>query len=975
MEFRVLGPVEVNDGERTVAPKRDKERRVLAVLLAHANDVVSRHRLAEALWREVDGPEHAVRAVQTHVSRLRSILGAAGERLVSRPAGYRLRVEPGELDSYRFERLLDQARRRTGEDPAEALELFDRALQLWRGSPYGELRDEEFALADALRLEELRLVGLEDRIEARLALGQHEEVVGELEARCAEHPLRERLRSQLMLALHRSGRRPEALRAFEAYRRMLADELGLDPSPGLRTLEARILDHDPALARQPVSRRTPQRVVGPVSSFVGREVEFAGLSRRLAAGRVLSITGPGGVGKTRLALRVAAAVAERYADGVVVCELAAVGDPEAVVPAIATGLGVQRRPDRSVVDSMAEVLRTRTMLLVVDNCEHVVEAAASVISVLVGTCPTVTVLATSRERLAVDGEQVWRLDPLPVEAAVELFCERVRAVRPDLDCEGQARVEIIDICGRLDGLPLAIELAAAQSAAMNPADLVQRLDDRFVLLDRGSRSSPDRHRSLRAVVAWSYERLGESQRLLFDRLSVFAGSFTLEAAEEVCAGDGVRRDHVPQLVADLVEASLVTLAGDTDVARYRLLETLRSYGRDQLEGSGGTREWRQRHTDYYLGLAARADEGLGGADEGRWVRRLDAQIDELRAAHRWMVSEEDTDRALRLSAALHGYAYRTLRAEVFSWAEEAALLPGARSHAILPLVLGSAATGAWGRGDLAAARRLAEDGLAAAAGAPSGHLALQALTGVELFEGELQVAEAHSRRAAELAEAAGDQFQALVNRSTYTLALAYSGQTERAIEEAEIVFMAGRDLHCPSANAWARFQLGEVLMDQDPSRALTLIEGSLELAAAVGNTFLVGVAGVSATTIRARHGDPHQALLGFPELIALWHRAGNWTQQWTMLRSLVSTLVRLGQDEPAAMIYGALTASPTAPPLFGADGARLAVAVDTIERRAGRAQCGAWVDRGRHLTDDEVIAIARAASSRPPSALHPGAES
>ncbi|HEX2273228.1 MAG TPA: BTAD domain-containing putative transcriptional regulator [Acidimicrobiales bacterium] len=962
MEFRVLGPVEVGDGGQAMAPTRAKERCLLGVLLAHANHVVSADRVAEALWPGTGGPENAVRSVQTHVSRLRSALGPASERLLARPPGYLLRVEPGELDAQRFELLLDEARRRAGEEPDEALGLLEQALGLWRGPPYGEFRYDEFAVGEAVRLEELRLVAIEERIDARLALGRHEEEVGELEALCAEHPLRERLRSQLMVALYRSGRQPDALRAFESYRRLLAEELGLDPSPELRALERRILDHDPRLAPRRTAAGTPALVATPFTSFVGREAAVAEVIRHVADARLLTLIGPGGVGKTRLAVQVAAAVAGRFPDGVVLCELAAVADPDAVAPAIATALGIQPRPDRSVEASIADVLRTRRMLLVVDNCEHVVDAAASLLSTLIGSCPLVTVLATSRERLAIAGEQVWPLAPLPPEAAVELFCDRALAVRPDLDCEGQARADIVAICRRLDGLPLAIELAAAQMAAMNPADLVHRLDDRFRLLDRGSRSGPSRHRSLVAVVDWSYERLGRPQRRLFDRLSVFAGTFTLEAAEDVCAGDGVARGEIPELVAELVEVSLAALTGDTEVARYRLLETLRAYGRARLEGEGAARRWEERHADYHVELARRADVGLNGPEEGRWMRRLDAELDELRAAHRWALAHDDAERALALSAALHGYAYRSLRPELFAWAERAARLPGAVGHRLLPLVLGSAATGAWGRGDLAGARRLAEEAVRAAAGAPEGHLGSGGLAVTALFGGDLAEARAQGLRAAELADACGDPYQALVNRVTATLALAYGGHTQDAIDEAEAALAAARELGCPSARAWALYQLGEVLLDQDPPRALRLLDESHGLAAGVGSTFLTGVAGTSATSLRARHGDPEEALRRFPDLIDLWERAGNWTQQWTMLRSLVTTLARLGRDEPAAVLYGALTASHTAPPLFGADRERLAEVVTTIEERTGRQQLAAWVEQGCRLGDGEVVAFARAAA-------------
>ncbi|HEX6418222.1 MAG TPA: BTAD domain-containing putative transcriptional regulator [Acidimicrobiales bacterium] len=962
MEFRVLGPVEVGDGGSATTPTRDKERRLLALLLAHANEVVSADRAAAALWPGERRPADARRAVQTHVSRLRAALGREGDRVVTRPPGYLLRVEPGELDAERFAGLVGAARRRTAGDPGEALALLDRALGLWRGPPYGELRDEEFAAGDAVRLEELRLVAVEERIDARLALGHHEAEVGELEALCAEHPLRERMRGQLMLALYRSGRQADALRAFEQHRRTMAAELGLDPSPELRDLEARILDHDPGLALRAPGPVTPPAVAAPVTSFVGRAGDVADVLAALGSARLLTLVGPGGVGKTRLALQVAATAGTRHVDGVAVCELAGVADPDAVAPAVATALRIQPRRDRSVAASVAEVLRTRRMLLVVDNCEHVVDAAAALLGALVASCPHVTLLATSRERLGVAGEQVWPVAPLEPDAAVELFCDRARAVRPDLDCSGEALRHIRDTCVRLDGLPLAIELAAAQVAAMNPADLVDRLDDRFRLLDRGVRSGPGRHRSLRAVVDWSYGRLGEPQRRLFPRLSVFAGGFTLDAAEAVCAGDGVDPADVPSLLADLVDASLVGLTAGGGPARYRLLETLRAYGRTRLAQDEAGDRLRGRHLDFHVALARRADAGLCGPDERRWVRRLDAGLDDLRAAHRWAVASHDADRALVMSAALHGYAYRTMRYEVCAWAEVASRLAGGAGHPALPLALGSAATGALGRGDLAAARALAGRAIEAAGDAPTSHLAFVALATAALFSGNLVAAVAHSRRATELADAVGDGYQSVVDRVTGTLALAYGGETGTAIEQAEETLAVARRTECPSAVAWGLYALGETLLDHDPGRALALLDESRALAEA-GNTFLVGVAGTSATTLRARHGDAAEALRSFPDLIDLWDRVGNRTQLWTMLRSLVTTLVRLGRDEPAAVLYGALHARPTAPPLFGADAERLAEALATLEARAGGDRVAAWVGRGSGLRDDEVVDLARAAGS------------
>ena len=961
----MLGLLEVVLDGRAIELRAAKVRSLLGMLLISPNQVVAADQLAEGLWGD-DPPASAVNTLQGYMSQLRKALG--GSRIQTRSPGYVLTVDENRIDAVQFERLLDEGRRaRASEDPNRSVALLAEALELWRGEALADFTFAEWAQAEIARLRELRLVATEEWIEGRLDLGEHSEVLAELDALVTAHPLRERLWAARILALYRSGRPVDALRAFEVYRRLLAEELGLDPSPELRAIEVRVLRHDPELAhRRPVSGTSAPVVVTPVTSFVGRKPQIADVIRCLSEARLVTLTGAGGVGKTRLALHVALSLTPQFPDGVVVCELAAIADPDAVGPAIATALGIQPRSDRSVEGSIADVLRTRQMLLVVDNCEHVVDAAAFLLSTLVRHCPQVRIMATSRERLAIDGEQVWPLAPLEPEEAVELFCDRIRTVRPELDCSGTERDAIVDICRQLDGLPLAIELAAARVAAIDPGDLVRRLDDRFRLLDRGSRSSPGRHRSLRTVVDWSYERLGEGQRRVFDRLSVFAGSFTLDAAEAICAGDGTRSGEIPALVAELVDASLLTLISGPDRSRYRLLETLRSYGRDRLEENGSAAHFQGRHADYYLELARQGDDGIRGSEEGRWMRRLDAELDNLRAGHRWVLVNHDVERALALSAALHGYAHRAMRPEVFTWAEHAARMPGAAGHRLLPLALASAATGAWTRGDLAGARQLAEEAVEASAGSPEGHLAYEALGTTTLFSGDPMQARLHIRRAAELAQAFGDPYGVLVNRASEILVLAYDGQAAEVIDEAEGILAAAREVGCPSATAWGLYMFGEVLLDRDPPRALALLDESHALATSVGSAFLTGIAGTSATTLRARHGDPETALRAFPALIDHWQRAGNWTQQWTMLRSLVTTLARLGRDESAAVLYGAMNASPTAPPVFGDDAKRLADVLTQIEERAGRRQLAHWLQRGRQLGDENVVAFARAAASTPP---------
>ena len=785
MDIRILGPLEVTDGTRVLDLGGARQRALLARLAVAANRVVTTDALIEELWGPV-ATAGAKQALQAQASRIRRALGD-GSRLVARAPGYVLRLEPDELDGARFESLLRRAGAAAAHgDLQTATELWTDAEALWRGRVLEGFEDYPFAQAEAARLDELRLGAIEARIDSELGLGRHAELVAELEALVGAHPYRERLWSHLMLALYRGGRQADALRAFEAYRRLLAEELGLDPSPQLRAIEERMVRHDPGLApRRPASPAPGPVVITPITSFVGRDADATNVIRCLSEARLVTLTGAGGVGKTRLALHVASGLAPQFPDGVVVCELAAIADPGDVGPAVATALGIQPRSDRSVESSVADVLRTRQMLLVVDNCEHVVDAAALLLSTLLRHCPQVRIIATSRERLAIDGEQVWPLAPLEPKEAVELFCDRVRTVRPDLDCSGSARDGFVDICRRLDGLPLAIEIAAAQLTAMNPGDLVLRLDDRFGLLDRGSRSSPSRHRSLRTVVDWSYERLREDQRRVFGRLSVFAGSFTLDAAEEICAGDGVGHGEIRALVAQLVEVSLVTLVAGSERARYRLLETLRTYGRDRLEEDGGAAHWRGRHADYYLELARQADDGIRGSEEGCWMRRLDAEFDNLREAQRWALTNHDVDRALALSAALHRYAHLAMRPEVYTWAEHAARLPGAAGHRLLPLALGSAATGAWTRGDLGGARRLAEEAVATAAGSPEGHLGYEALGVALAFSGDPAQARAHTRQAAELAQRFDDPYSVIVDRVTEILILAYSGQATEVIGQAE----------------------------------------------------------------------------------------------------------------------------------------------------------------------------------------------
>jgi DNA-binding SARP family transcriptional activator len=472
MEFRILGPLEVGEGDRLVALGGAKPRALLALLLLLPNEVVPRERLVEELWGD-PVPASAGKVVQVYVSRLRKAMGADAP-LVTRAGGYVLELADAQLDLHRFERLVAEGRRALDDDePRRAERRLAEALALWRGPPLVDFSYEPFAQSEIARLEELRLAALEDRIEAELALGRHARLVGELESLVAEHPLRERIRGQLMRALYGCGRQADALEAYRQGRRRLVDELGLEPGPALRELERAILEQSAELgaATQPMPLTRPV-LPAPPNRTIGREQDVRMVVEQLRSGtgRLVTLTGPGGVGKTRLALEAARAVEADFADGARFVSLAAVQRPEDVPTAVVKSLEVVLLPGESTERAVARFLEPKHLLLVVDNCEHLL-GAAPLIGGLPAACPSVTVLATSREPLAVQAEQCCPVSPLAGENAVALFCERARAHDPAFEIDNGNAAAVEEICDRVDGLPLAIELAAARCALLSPREI------------------------------------------------------------------------------------------------------------------------------------------------------------------------------------------------------------------------------------------------------------------------------------------------------------------------------------------------------------------------------------------------------------------------------------------------------------------------------------------------------------------------
>lgn len=688
MRVAILGPLQIRtDDGRAVTVNGVRVRSLLIRLALTPGTVVSLARLIQDLWDEP--PNSATNALQALVSRLRRNLGDPA-LIESHANGYRLAVSPGDIDVSQFSDQARAGRAALETDPRSAAHILRDALALWRGPALLDAADAPFAQPEIAHLTNERLSTLEDRIEADLTLGRSSLIIAELESLAAEHPTRERIQGQLMRALAAIGRQADALGVYERTRRLLTETLGIDPSPELSGVHLDVLRQFDGLDAPRTNLRSQ------LTSFVGRDEDIARIGKLFDETRLVTLVGPGGAGKTRLAVEAAGRLAPRLSDGVWMVELAPMREESEIAQALLHVLGLRERAlletrtaAQDAMDRLTSSLRDKDMVLILDNCEHLLTPVALVAYRLLGSCAQLKILATSREPLGVPGETLSPVPPLampalngPIDAAsalsypaVRLFADRAAAVRPGFEVNDSTVEPTLAICHELDGMPLAIELAAARLRALSVESVASRLSDRFRLLTGGNRTALPRHQTLRAVVDWSWDLLSEPERILLRRLSVFVGGATAEAVESICADDTLPASEIFDLLTALVDKSLLESNGSPE--RFRMLETVRVYSAQRLDAVGEVERFRAVHARYFLDLAVEADPHLRQAEQLEWLALLSADYENILATLRWSVDRGDAHTAFVLGSNLIWFwMLRGNLADAHLWASEIVEVPG-----------------------------------------------------------------------------------------------------------------------------------------------------------------------------------------------------------------------------------------------------------------------------------------------------------
>ncbi|WP_202121372.1 BTAD domain-containing putative transcriptional regulator [Streptomyces sp. BA2] len=857
-EYRLLGPLEVLFDGRPVAMRAAKQRALLASLLVDANKVVPTDTLIDRLWDEP--PDGARNALQNYVLRLRRTLsGPSGGPIRTCPHGYLIDVPEDALDLHRFDALVSRARTAGAARSTErASALLGEALALWRGEPFSDVPSERLRLEIAPALNERRLGALELRTDADFQLGRHTDVLPRLRELTAAHPLQERFWAQRMLALYRSGRQGEALDCYRTISALLLDELGVDPGAELWQLHQRVLTADPSLTApaSPDGPRAAGNLPAETTTFIGRESMLRKTRKLLESARLVTLTGPGGVGKTRLGLRAAAEASWAFPHGAWLADLAPLTEPRLLDRAVAEALGIPDQSLRPGTAVLVEHLRERQLLLVLDNCEHVAEAAGHLLSTLLAAAPGLRVLATSRQGLRVPGEYLLPVPPLAVPQdrgapsaltrceAVRLLADRAEACAPHFRITAHNEEAVGRLCRRLDGIPLAIELAAVRLGTLSAEEILERLDDRFRLLsDTGARTGPRHQRTLRGVVDWSHDLCDEREKRLWAGVSVFAGGFDLAAAEAVCPGEDTTREDIVDVLAALAHKSVLTVDTTGPRARYRMLETLRQYGQCRLRELGLDTSTRRRHCVHYTDMTARAAERWFGPDEVAWLSRLRLESPNLRAALDFCVSGEgDATAGLAIAASLTRTRYwffSSSLGEGRHWLTRALDLA---PHAPAPLRVGCLALAAWialCQGDQSAGERFLAEAVRLGDATPDG----ESLCVLSYMEGAFAFLVDADARAIELLARARERFRAdgqvgdaHMATMLWAMAMAFFGEREPALAAGR-EYVTEADTHGAGwAHSWSLWGMALAeLRHGDPHRAADLLRDSLRRQRAIGD--------------------------------------------------------------------------------------------------------------------------------------------
>jgi predicted ATPase/DNA-binding SARP family transcriptional activator len=896
VELGLFGAVEARGPTGRIELARAKERIVLAALALFHGRVVATDRLVDALWPE-RWPAHPEKALQIHVQRVRASLGAGV--VETRSDGYAL--GPGVIvDVELFEAEV------SGGASAQRLRA---ALARWKGDPYVDLGEWAPAELERTRLSEVRDQALETCLALEIEAGAGADCIAELEAMVIDKPLSERRWFLLMTALSRAGRVADALRTYQRARNVFASELGIDPGPELQTLEEEILM---AGFRKTSSGDLPRQL----TSFVGREHEVAELVANLHQHSVITLTGVGGVGKTRLALQVAAEAAAVFPEGAWFCDLAPLTDPRAVWHAVAATLKVAPTPGRALDEFVLEYLVPKRLLLVLDNCEHLLDSAAQVVRAITRRCARVAVLATSREGLALAGEHMIAVPSLAMSEpgatdeelrgaeAVRLFCDRAHDADRNFVLDEHNSSAVAELCRRLDGIPLAIELAAARVRSLTPDELVARLDQRFRLRTRGSRATLERHQTLGTTIDWSYNLLTDEERAAFNRLSVFAGGYDLGAAEAVLGEGDLDAEDAGRLLGQLVDKSLLLVDHQARTTRYRLLETLRQYAQERLERTGETAVVRGRHMDYYANAAEEAGPHLRNRDQLSWAASLAPDVDNLRAAIDCAVERSLPDPALRLVAAL-AVAGLPIGWTAMGWAAAATAIPGAHNHQLFPLVVALAAIDAGMNGELERAATFVETAATAQEVLGTNHLEVGMAGGFLSFaRGDLEDARSRTEVCLEQARTTGDSFT--IAAALVILAGVLTNEPARGLLVAEEAARVARDAGIVS---WLGLALTTQLMyiegKDDPARERATLNEIIDVASALGDQQLLAVTVANRESgALARHGDWPSVLRAISDVAVQLTGASYPYLAVGSLRDAAIAFTALEYFEPGAVLLG-----------------------------------------------------------------------